>query len=97
MFHQKTSSILVKFLSGRRKTVNFKYVCVIQSVLNGSEYEVMALKSMNTHKFVFSPRNDDISVVTMSDIIAVLPDPCLVQSGDRIRYHFNFSVDVKKI
>lgn len=89
--------MLVKFLSGKRRAMLFWYVCIIQTVLFHNAFEVMGLKSINEEKIIFQTNEKDTSFVNERDIIAVLPDPHLIQDGEQIRYKFDFAVDVKEL
>lgn len=86
--------VLVKVLSGKRKSITYHYAAIIQEKLNQNEYKVMGLKSMDTAKTVFKSVEDDLFSVTTSEIIAVLPEPSVEQSGNRLRYKFGGAVAV---
>lgn len=77
--------------------LSFRYVCVVQDVLLDNEYEVMGLKCVNADKQMFQTKENDKSFINRKNIIAVLPDPSLIQEGERLRYKFDFPVDVKEV
>ena len=91
------SYIVVKVLSGKRKSVVFKYVAIVQEIKEETkEYSVMGLKSIDTGKTVFKVVEDDVFVIGVDDILAVLPNPKVESSGDRVRYRFDGKIDVKE-
>lgn len=86
--------MLVKFVSGKRQSVNYKYVCVVQSLLEDGDVEVMGLRSVNKEKTMFTPNEIDTSVVSKDDTVAVLLNPTLAEEGRKVCYKFNASIDV---
>lgn len=86
--------VLVKVISGKRKSVSFQYVATIQEC-GKEEVTVMGLKSCNT-KSVFKPVENDVFSVELKDVLAILPEPFVEQSGDRYRYIFSSEIDVKE-
>ncbi|KAG5889625.1 hypothetical protein JTB14_025493 [Gonioctena quinquepunctata] len=87
--------VLVKFFGGKRKTTQYRYVCVVQNVLHKeNEIEVMSMKVSNTEKDVFRVDESDVSLVEMSAIIGKLPSPEILVIGDRVKYRFSKPVDV---
>ncbi|KAG5871205.1 hypothetical protein JTB14_019301 [Gonioctena quinquepunctata] len=87
--------VLVKFFGGKRKTTQYRYVCVVQNVLHEeNEIEVMSMKVSNTEKDVFRVDESDVSLVEMSAIIGKLPSPEILVIGDRVKYQFPKPVDV---
>lgn len=87
--------VLVKFFGGKRKTTQYRYVCVVQNVLHEeNEIEVMSMKVSNTEKDVFTVDDSDVSLVEMSAIIGKLPFPEILVIGDRVKYQFPKPVDV---
>lgn len=64
--------VLVKFTT--RKTISHAVGCVIK-VLDGTEFSIKFLKkSQKTNNFLY-PEQDDISDVTLDDIVMKLPPP----------------------
>lgn len=45
------------------------------------DVEVMGWKSVNKEKIMFTPIENDTSVVSKDDIVAVLPNPTLMEEG----------------
>ncbi|KAG5877167.1 hypothetical protein JTB14_014488 [Gonioctena quinquepunctata] len=87
--------VSVKFFGGKRKTTQYRYVCVVQNVLHKeNEIEVMSMKVSNTEKDVFRVDESDVSQVEMSAIIGKLPSPEILVVGDRVKYQFPKPVDV---
>lgn len=88
-------------MGGTREATVFMYVCSIQNVPNpineSSEVEVMGFVSQDRKRKICIPRQDDLSFVSMKDIIAVLPDPRILIKGERVQYEFKNPVkDVKE-
>ncbi|CAG2057570.1 unnamed protein product [Timema podura] len=61
--------VLVAFIGGKRNTVTFKYVSVVQKVFDKNDIEVMAMRSLAGKKDTFIMKESDISVVKERDII----------------------------
>ena len=87
--------VLVKVMSGSRRSTAFQYVTIIQECM-GNEFHVMGLKSADSGKCIFKPVEDDVFVIDLSDILAILPEPKAEQSGDRLRYTFEKKIDVRE-
>lgn len=88
--------VLVKFLAGSRKKTEFRFVCRIKNVLEDSEFEVIGLKSAGSRR-MFKLVEDDVSVVPLKDIVALLPNPRCEKISDRIvKYHFQSDVNSKE-
>lgn len=85
--------LLVKVKSGRRKTVVYRYVVVVQEILPNN-LSVGGLKSCDTAKQNFKIIENDVFQISAEEIIALLPKPKIQQSGDRFRYIFEKTVDV---
>ncbi|KAG5889814.1 hypothetical protein JTB14_025593 [Gonioctena quinquepunctata] len=87
--------VLVKFFGGKRKTTQYRYVCVVQNVLHKeNEIKVMSMKVSNTEKDVFRVDESDVSLVEMSATIGKLPSPEILVIGDRVKCQFSKPVDV---
>lgn len=87
--------VLVKFLGGKRNATHYRYVCVVQNILQEeNEVEVMSLKVQNEKKDLFKIDECDISVVAASAILGKLPSPEIKMIGDRMKYKFTKPVDV---
>ncbi|KAG5876654.1 hypothetical protein JTB14_029386 [Gonioctena quinquepunctata] len=87
--------VLVKFFGGKRKTTQYRYVCVVQNVLHKeNEIKVMSMKVSNSEKDVFRVDESDVSLVEMSATIGKLPSPEILVIGDRVKYQFSKPVDV---
>ncbi|KAF5276767.1 hypothetical protein FQR65_LT16200 [Abscondita terminalis] len=81
----------MKYLQGKRKSVWFKYVCVVKEKYSDSEFTVAGLKSVNSDHNVFCLVKNDISTVPMEDILAVLPNPII---NKEMHYQFPHKIDV---
>ncbi|XP_039298559.1 uncharacterized protein LOC111046933 [Nilaparvata lugens] len=98
--------ILVNVLGGYRKTVNYKYVCCIQSVLGLEEEDdfddddsetkikVMGLRRVDEHATTFFPDELDIFVISKTQILGVLPDPKITEKDRKLMFVFPGSVAV---
>lgn len=86
--------VLVTFSGGKRKTVLYRYVCIIQKIFPDKEIEVMAMKCANESKTVFRMDEKDVSVIKKTNVLGQLPSPELFLSGDRMKYKFSKPVDV---
>ncbi|XP_063242365.1 uncharacterized protein LOC134542216 [Bacillus rossius redtenbacheri] len=88
--------ILVKFKSGAKKNVGqyYKYVCVTQEV-QGEEIKVVGLKSTENNR-TFRVVDSDVSHISFSDIVAILPQPLIESAGDRIKYIFRNDIEIKE-
>lgn len=88
------SFLLVNVLSGSRKKTKYVYVAVIQDI-NENMFTVNGLKSLDNTKQTFKIQINDLFVVEMEDIIAVLKMPSLTE-----RNHYKFShslTDVREL
>lgn len=93
--------VLVNIVGGYRKTINYKYVCCIQSVLQDEEEDdsdhnirVMGLKREDDHATTFYPDVSDIFMITMNQIVGVLPEPLIKEKDRKVVYIFPGSVAV---
>lgn len=73
--------LLVKVRSGRRKSVVYRYVAVVQEILPSS-LNVGGFKSCDTAKENFKVIENDVFQVSAEEIIALLPKPKILQSND---------------
>lgn len=86
--------LLVKFLGGNRKTTQYRYVCVVQNIFDESEIEVTSLKCLDENKMIYKMVDNDVSVIKEEDILQKLPEPQVLNFGDRLKYVFPKSVNV---
>ncbi|CAH1732694.1 unnamed protein product [Aphis gossypii] len=89
------SFVLVKVQSGKRKSTNFVYAAIIQDKLNNG-YRVNGLKAIDTTRQSFKIVENDLFTVDLQDIIALLNTPKIETSGNRVRYKFSHSIDIKE-
>ncbi|KAF5295277.1 hypothetical protein FQA39_LY13142 [Lamprigera yunnana] len=86
--------ILALFVStGERAVVHYKYVAKIQ-VLEGDDFEVQCLKSLDETKTTFKFIENDQCVIAKKEILGRLPDPQLVQFGRILKTVFPAEVEV---
>ncbi|KAF2890098.1 hypothetical protein ILUMI_16076 [Ignelater luminosus] len=78
--------VLVNFVGGRRNSVQYKYVCKIQSQFSETEYTVVGFISIDEDKTIFKLVPKDISTVPLSDICAMLPAPVNVDDTGVISF-----------
>lgn len=86
--------VLVKFLGGKRQATIYRYVCVVQEILDNNDIRVMCMKSVNDDKNVFISNEKDVSCVKKNYILGILPTPRILASGERIKYEFCSPVNV---
>ena len=95
--------VLVNVIGGYRKTINYKYVCCVQSILpqddddqddNYPNIRVMGLRCVDEHATTFCPQENDMFVVFKNQIIGVLPDPEVVTKDRKLLYIFPGTVAV---
>lgn len=86
--------VLVKFLGGKRRSVSYRYVCIVQDIVDDNDIKVMCMRSTSLDKNVFMTDEKDVSFVDKNCILGLLPTPKLLTNGERIRYEFPSPVDV---
>lgn len=89
--------LLVKVMGGVRKTVVFRYVVLVQNINEDEEIEVQGLKSTDITKRKFKLAENDEFLVELSDVLAMLPTPDVLQAEEGIIYSFINRVDVKEV
>ncbi|KAF5296098.1 hypothetical protein FQA39_LY02732 [Lamprigera yunnana] len=89
--------ILALFVStGKRAVVHYKYVAKILQVLQGDDFEVQCLKSLDETKTTFKFIENDQCVIAKKEILGRLPDPQLVQFGRILKTVFPAEVENDK-
>lgn len=83
--------VLVNFMGGKRNSQKFVYVCTVQQII-GQEISVMALNCVDTARKSFVANENDISLVTLDQIVGILDNPEIVAIGERLRYIFPVSI-----
>lgn len=63
---------------------------------DSSEILVTSLNSIDSSKQVFALHENDMSSVSIKDIIGVLPEPILSLKGERIFYEFPKPIDISE-
>ncbi|KAF5296783.1 hypothetical protein FQA39_LY12301 [Lamprigera yunnana] len=87
--------ILALFVStGKKAVVHYKYVAKILQVLEGDDFEVQCLKSLDESKTTFKFIENDQCVIAKKEILGRLPDPQLIQFGRILKTIFPAEVEV---
>lgn len=89
--------VLVRVMSGKRKSVSYRYVAIVQDVLPDGEYNLLGLKSLDATKKTFVEVENDLFTATLDDILAILPKPLLNIKhlrGPGKKHVFSKSIDV---
>lgn len=86
--------ILVKCKGGSRQSTTFRYVATVLKTLADGEIEVMGFKSCDEEKKSFLKKEDDIFIVSTTDILGKLPAPNVCGTSDRHKYVFDKIVEV---
>lgn len=87
--------LLCEFLGGKRNQSKFVYLCVVQE--KTSHIQVMGLKSTDRAKKEFVPKEQDISSISIDQVIGRVPQPEILTRGERISYVFEKSLPVKEL
>lgn len=85
--------VLARFLGGKKQSLFYRYVCVIQNIYKTSDIEVASFKSIND-KCSFRLLEKDISTIKFEDIVDKLQQPEIHNTGDRIKYVFSNEIDI---
>lgn len=88
--------VLVRFQLESRKSTEFRYAGICQSLVSDDdgEVQVMFLKVVGDKATTFRPDEEDVYDVRYEDIICVLPTAILKIKGDRTYYEFPVEIDV---
>ncbi|XP_046988230.1 inverted formin-2-like [Schistocerca americana] len=89
-FYKNGEFLLVSF---PEKKSYFIYVCIVQCAFEDGEIEVMALKSCNCQKKVFYVDENDVSVISPSQVIDKLPLLLSNITNEYLKYEFQNSID----
>lgn len=84
--------LIAKFKGGLRNSVNYKYVVQVTKIVK-DDIEVMGLRS-ECDKKTFKKKETDICLISLEDIIAKLPPPNCVLSGNREKFVFDKVVPI---
>ena len=90
--------LLVKFSStGKNPSTSscYSYVCCIERAESDGKYEVQAFQSSGSQREFVTIEND-VSQITKSDILEVLPNPSMVVKRRKIVQVFAKPIDVKE-
>lgn len=85
--------VLARFVGGKKQSLFYRYVCVIQNIYKTSDIEVASFKSIND-KCSFRLLEKDISTIKFEDIVDKLQQPEIHNTGDRIKYVFPNEIDI---
>lgn len=87
--------LLVDFLGGRRKAVHYKYVCCIQNMDEETgDIKVTGFRRHDKYSTEFKLQENDVSLISLEMIEAVLPEPRIEEKDRAILYIFPGSVGV---
>ncbi|XP_047105282.1 inverted formin-2-like [Schistocerca piceifrons] len=89
-FYKNGEFLLVSF---PEKKSYFIYVCIVQCAFEDGEIDVMALKSCNCQKKVFYVDENDVSVISASQVIDKLPLLLSNITNEYLKYEFQNSID----
>jgi len=99
--------LLVQFIgSDHNKNLNenkFIYVCCVNQLVNTQSentpetiFQVQGLRKQNEKGTQFSIKDNDISMINIEMVLAILPQPILIQSHRKYIYEFSRNIDVKE-
>lgn len=103
--------LLVQFIgSDHNKNANenkFIYVCCVhqltntqtqntQDIIEDTIFQVQGLRKQNEIGTQFSIKDNDISMINIKMVLAILPQPTLIQSHRKFIYEFSKTIDVKE-
>lgn len=78
-----------------KKAASKNFLSMIQGqVLPEREVEVMFFKIYNSDPSMFYPDENDVSYISCDEIVGILPNPNIVQKGNRIFYKFEGPVQL---
>jgi hypothetical protein len=85
--------VLVAFPTEKNDKKN--YMCVVQDLFEGNEEaEVVGMVCCNKEKTTFKLKEDDVSIIKLSQIIKKMDFLKMEIAGERLRYEFSETVDV---
>lgn len=82
--------VLAKFKGGKRNTLWYRYVCVVNKV-NEDSLEVTGLKATGNEKKKYCLKEQDKATLDIRDVIQILPSPNISERGSIV---FDEKVDV---
>lgn len=86
--------LLVKCKGGSRLSTTYQYLATVLQKLPNGYVEVMGFKTCDEEKKSFIKKDNDIFVVSSSDILGKLPVPNVTGTGERYKYVFQKIVNV---
>lgn len=88
--------VLVNFMGGKRRTTKYVYLCCVQETITSEGIKVMGFKSLSSKK-EFIPKENDISIVSLDQIVGIIKEAPEVRFVDRkIVYAFQKCLAVKE-
>lgn len=87
--------LLVQFIGGTRKKTKFNYVCCVCKV-NNDEGFIQVQGMTQEKKNQFSMKENDLLHVTIDMVLAILPEPILIQNNRKLLYEFPGSIVVNE-
>ncbi|XP_074040900.1 uncharacterized protein [Leptinotarsa decemlineata] len=88
---KESDYVLVSF-PGKKKV--HRYVCVIQTIFPNDEPEVVEMKQFENDKKVFRLNDNDVSIISLDQILEKLNFPKISAAGDRLKYEFDKDIEV---
>lgn len=85
--------VLVKLCA---KKTEYRYVAVVSGDIDEEEGEIKVtfLKLLTSNRNIFKIIDDDISYISLNQILMLLPVPTIILKADRCFYKFLEPVDV---
>jgi len=100
--------LLVQFVESDDHNKNpneniFFYVCCVHQLTNTQNqntpdtiFQVQDLHNQNEKGTHFSIKDNDTSMINIEMVLAILPQPTLIQSHRKFLYEFSRTIDVKE-
>ncbi|GBN68567.1 hypothetical protein AVEN_114536-1, partial [Araneus ventricosus] len=88
--------ILIDNVGGTRRRTHYSYVCRIQEVGGGDEYDMPGLRTTNLAKLKFASVVNNQFAISESRLKAILPDRIFEVDRRKINICFSGSVNIKE-
>lgn len=89
---------LVQFIGSDRNKKKFTYVCCVNNLVENSEnnIQVQGLQKENYQSTHFSIKENDVSYINIEMVLAILPEPLLIECNRKFIYEFSQSIQVNE-